>query len=499
MSEYAHIMGNSLGNFKEYWDVIENNPNLQGGYVWEWIDQAIDTVKNGKRILAYGGDFPLEGPVEESFSDNNFSVKGVVTAHRELTPMAVELKKVHQYIKSNYLGNSKLRVFNSYFFRDLSNFFLLWELVKDGTTVQRGSIQDLSLAPRDSSTFDLRLKEPSEKGEYFLNVSYQLKKDEPFLPAGYEQAYEQFALSDPVPPALPGGSSKGTLKLEDGSDRIVLKGKGFELQFDKKQGRLSTYLRNGDTLMHAGPAPAFWRAPTDNDIGAGYNRKLRDWREVYEQATTSRHSVDQTEQGYSILFEKSLLKGDAKSVIRYQVFPDGRILVEHDFKALKGEHPILMRVGTNLELASRLDQIRFYGRGPWENYWDRKYASSVGLYKQTLEDQYFPYARPQESGNKTDVRWVDLTDKKGKGLRFAFVDSLLNFSALPYSLDDLDPEVDKKQYHSGELELRDRIYMHVDLQQIGLQGIDSWGSQPLPAYRLPFKDYRLTYQIIPLN
>jgi beta-galactosidase len=202
---------------------------------------------------------------------------------------------------------------------------------------------------------------------------------------------------------------------------------------------------------------------------------------------------------YLVTVVKDLLKGDAQSIISYYIHPDGSMDVKNNFKAIRGSHKLLMRAGNNLELNKSLQQITFYGRGPGENYWDRKSASLVGLFKQTLDEQYFPYARPQESGNKSDIRWVSLTDKNGKGIKFAFVDSLLNFSALPYSLDDLDPEVEKKQYHSGELEPRDKIYMHLDLNQIGLQGIDSWGSQPLEQYRIPFDDFFYSYRIIPLK
>nr|WP_206106038.1 beta-galactosidase small subunit [Olivibacter sp. XZL3] len=172
--------------------------------------------------------------------------------------------------------------------------------------------------------------------------------------------------------------------------------------------------------------------------------------------------------------------------------------MENSFKAINGNHKLLMRIGNNLELNAQLDQIRFYGRGPWENYWDRKSASMVGLYQQKVDEQYFPYARPQESGNKSDVRWVSFTNARGKGIKFVYVDSLLNFSALPYSLDDLDPEVEKQQYHSGELEKRNKTYVHMDLNQIGLQGIDSWGSQPLEKYRLPYQDYSYSYFMVPL-
>jgi beta-galactosidase len=200
-----------------------------------------------------------------------------------------------------------------------------------------------------------------------------------------------------------------------------------------------------------------------------------------------------------VLFKKSLVNGDAEVEQIFTVFGDGSVKVNNRFTAVKGKYPMLMRVGNDLQVSDNFDQVQWYGRGPWESYWDRKSASLVGLYQQTLDEQYFPYARPQESGNKSDVRWASLTNKKGKGLKVIFADSLLNVSALPYSLDDLDPETEKKQYHSGELVKKDRIYLHVDWQQLGLQGIDSWGSRPLEQYRIPFNNHQYSYWLVPLK
>ncbi|MEH6309008.1 glycoside hydrolase family 2 TIM barrel-domain containing protein [Olivibacter sp. CPCC 100613] len=500
MSEYAHIMGNSLGNFKEYWDVIENNPSLQGGYVWEWIDQALDTVKNGKQIMAYGGDFPLEGPVDQNITDNNFCVKGVVTAYRDLTPMAVELKKVHQYIKTSYIGDFRIRIKNTYFFRDLANFQLHWTLLENGKAVQEGTVAHLDVAPEDSTVVTLPIKAAHirEGKEYFINVHYALKAAEPFLAQGYELAYDQFALNKPVPFAV-NPETSGRLSLEERGNTAVIKGKGFEVGFDRQSGTMLYYTQGDEKLLAQGPVPSFWRAPTDNDIGAGYHTKLRAWRKAYEEGRSASIAIKLENSVYHVTIKKELLQGDAEMIQRYTIYPNGSLLVNNQFKAIKGEHKVLMRAGNNLTLNRSLHRIDFYGRGPWENYWDRKSASLVGLYKQKLEEQYFPYARPQESGNKSDVRWVSLTNDKGRGLRFEYTDSLLNFSALPYSLDDLDPEAEKKQYHSGELLKQEAIFMHLDLNQIGLQGIDSWGSQPLKQYRIPFSDFSYSYRIVPLK
>ncbi|WP_276483279.1 glycoside hydrolase family 2 TIM barrel-domain containing protein [Paraflavitalea pollutisoli] len=499
MSEYAHIMGNSLGNFKEYWDRIEALPSLQGGFIWEWIDQGIDTVRNGKRFLAYGGDFPLSGPVNENFSDNNFCVKGVVTAHRGLTPMAIEVKQVYQHIKTKLASPQSVKVRNGYFFRTLDNLQLNWELLQDGKVIEKGSIAQLPVAPQQESTVAIPYKHtPGAGHEYFLNISYTFKKAEPFLEAGYVIAAEQFAMRPQVVYSA-AVAKGGNVQVKEAGSQLTLTGKDFVIDFDLSKGSLLSYTLKGQPLLQQGPQPAFWRAPTDNDIGAGYNRSLRKWRNAYEKGTALTVAKQAVAGGYEVVFTKQLLSGDAVAEQTFTVYGDGAVKVDNRFKAVGGNHKLLYRVGNDLQLAGGLTNIRFYGRGPWENYWDRKAASPVGFYAQTVEEQYFPYARPQESGNKSDVRWVALTNKQGRGFRFEMVDSLLNFAALPYSLDDLDPETDKKQYHSGELVPRKEIYLHIDLQQLGLQGIDSWGSQPLEEYRIPYKNHQYSYWIKPLK
>ena len=499
MSEYAHIMGNSLGNFKDYWNAIENHPYLQGGFIWEWIDQSIDTVKNGRRIKAYGGDFPLEGPVDENLSDNNFCIKGVVTAYRELTPMAVEVKKVYQHIKAAWQGN-QLQVTNGYFFRDISNMKMDWRLLEDGLVVEKGTVNELQTGPQQTSTLALPIKTTKKNSkEYFLNVSFTLKTQEPFLPAGYEIAYEQFPFNDftAAPVAAPAG---GNLNITQSPGRYVISGKDFAIEFDTAKGKLTAYTLNHTPVLLSGPVPAFWRAPNDNDIGAGTNKSLRIWRNVFDEGKVIEASLIRVNgQMCQVVFKKSLANGDAVHEQTFSLYGDGSVQVSNLFRAVKGKYLMLMRVGNDLEINKQLDQIRYYGRGPWENYQDRKSASLVGQYQQTLSTQYFPYARPQESGNKTDVRWVSFTDARGRGLRFGMADSLLSFSALPYSMDDLDPGPAKKQYHSGELVERDRIYVHMDLQQTGVGGIDSWGALPVETYRMPYRDYQYSYWIRPIK
>ncbi|MBK9567087.1 MAG: DUF4981 domain-containing protein [Saprospiraceae bacterium] len=493
-SEYAHIMGNSLGNFQDYWDIIESHPKLQGGFIWEWIDQSIDTIKNGNRIKAYGGDFPLDGPVDENLSDNNFCVKGVVDAYRNVTPMALEVKKVYQHIKTQWKGKNTINLKNGYFFKSMDNVMLRWVLLENGESKETGTLTSLNLSAQEQNEISLPLKTRMlADNEYQLNIYYHLINDEPFLPKGYEIAAEQFLLKT-LPPVRPVPSSKSSLKVEHSTDKYTVSGKNFSVVFDLRQGTLAKYIYKGEEIIQQGPKPSFWRAPTDNDIGAGFNRTLRMWRNAYDEGTELKTSIQKIRDNeYKISMSKTLVNGDAAHEQIFTVYGDGSIQVQNNFRSFKGKYALLLRSGNDVVLNKNYSNISWYGRGPGENYWDRKTNTFIGQYRQHIDEQYYGYARPQESGNHTEVRWVTFNNAKGRKIHFSFADTLLSFSALPYSLDDLDPEMNKKQYHSGELVKRNEIYLHMDLNQTGLQGIDSWGAWPMVKYRIPFKDYAYSY------
>lgn len=499
MSEYAHIMGNSLGNFKEYWDAIESYPNLQGGFIWEWIDQGIDTVKNGKRILAYGGDFPLDQPTDNNFSDNNFCVKGVVTGYRGYTPMSREVMKVHQNIKTKAIDAQKgaLTVTNAFFFRDLSNFTLCWAIVENGKTVEKGVVADINTAPRTTKAVAIPFKtslDPTK--EYFINVSYVLKNAEAFSDAGFVQAYEQIPIITPL--RAVDVKPTGKLIITKTDKQLIAEGKNFKATFDLVNGTLLSYMVKGVQILNNGPKPNFWRAPTDNDMGAGFNKSLRMWRGAYDKGALVSADVKKiSDSQYAVTFKKNVVDGDALAEQTFTIDGNGNIKVDNRFNAIKGTYETMYRIGNAMELNREFDTITWYGRGPWENYWDRKESATVGIYKQKLSDQYFAYARPQESGNKSDVRWVTLINAKGTGIKIEG-EGLVNFSALPFDMNALDPELNKKQYHSGELAESTSINLNIDFQQLGVQGIDSWGSKPLKKYLLPFHTYEYTYWIKPL-
>jgi len=414
--------------------------------------------------------------------------------------MAIEIKKVHQNIKTRYKGNNEIEVTNGFFFKDLSNVKLDWEITEDGAVVAKGTLAGLSIEPQAKAQMILPVKlKPKEGKEYLLNVSYRLKKEEPFLDKDYEVAAEQFAYNGSPAPYNYQGTTAAVTATRNGNS-LMLKGSGFAAEFDLNKGVLVQYSLKGTPVLVKGPRPAFYRAPTDNDIGAGLNRSLRNWRNVYESATNIQAKTEQVSKSeYRVVFTTDLLKGTARTEQVFTIYGDGNILVKNHYILDKGEYKTVMRVGNDMELGKEFSKIQWYGRGPWENYWDRHTASNIGRYSQTIDQQYFPYARPQESGNKTDVRWISMQNGKGLGIRFELADSVLSVAALPYSLEQLDPAPVKKQFHSGELEKADRIFMHVDLKQLGLQGMDSWGAMPLKEYWIQAGTYAYSYWIRPLR
>ncbi|MDR1343577.1 MAG: DUF4981 domain-containing protein [Prevotellaceae bacterium] len=499
-SEYAHAMGNSLGNFKEYWEVIEDPkyPTLQGGFIWEWIDHGLQVTRNGKTFYAYGGDFEPASVFEGKGNDRNFVIDGMIASNRTPNPGTHEVKKVYQNIGTTLLSKQdyEVEVKNKAFFRDLSSYYLTWELLENGLPVQSGRVDNLNVAPRQTEKVKLPVtyaRQATGK-EYFLNVSYKLKAAEPFLPKDFTLADEQFALSTFVAPAI--ALSPAPLTATQTAKEWTGKGKNFSVTFDLATGTISSYTYNGQKLIGSGGGQInFWRPMTDNDHGAQLNNKLRVW---HDAGKTEPATVKITQEGaaYKIVAEKSLLGGDAKLTQTYTVDGSGTIAVDNRFEKIKGEHPMMPKFGACFVIPKQYSNLTYYGRGPWENYIDRCYSANAGLYKSTVDEQFFPYARPQETGNKTDVRWLSLTDKKGNGLKITG-ELPIEFSALFYSIDDLDPEKDRNQHHAGELAKRNEIYLNVDCRQMGVAGIDSWGALPLDEYRVKYDSYRYVYFIQP--
>ena len=500
MCEYAHAMGNTLGNFKEYWEIIESYPALQGGFIWDWVDQGVWLEKNGVRFFGYGGDWGPPGTP----SDNNFNCNGLVLPDRTPGPHAYEMKKVYQNIKFRMLNEQQgiVEVKNGYYFRDLSNFSLKWMLIENGKQSRNGAIQSIDALPGKDVVFDLGLNLSSRAGvEYYLQLSVITKKAEGLVPAGHEQAREEFAIGgEPSPVRFV--ADRAPIALDDSGGQIALSNKNFSLEFNKETGLIQSYTIKGKQMWCQGPRPNFWRPPNDNDFGAGSQKSMGIWKDVGKSERAKRVIIDRDERNpdgsVCVRVETPLLKNDALVVAEYTIDGKGTITVRNNFIALRGKQPNLFKVGSHLLLPAEFTAIQWYGRGPHESYWDRKSSAFVGLYEGTIKSQYHPYTRPQESGNKTDVRWARLKRNDGSGFEIRFVDGLLNVNALPYSPDQLYPGETKRQTHSLELKPDEFIHLDIDYQQMGVAGIDSWYSLPLEQYRLPYQNYSYSYRIIPL-
>ncbi|GAB1308721.1 glycoside hydrolase family 2 TIM barrel-domain containing protein [Urechidicola sp. KH5] len=493
--EYAHAMGNSMGGFKEYWDLYEEYEKLQGGFIWDYVDQGLKTVKNGHEIYAYGGDF---GP-EDVPSSNNFLNNGLVQPDRTLNPHMYEVKHIHQNIKfyEKDLNKGIVSIKNWYFFRDLSNYALSWEIIENGKSIESGMIKDINVLPKETKDFQIPFKSELKPGnEYLLNVNATTKSEEPLIPEGYELAYEQFNLQAFEFPSEY-TSKEGELTIADSDVELLISGKDFSVTFNKIDGVISSYTYQSNEIIEQGPKINFWRAPVDNDYGAKTPVKNKEWKTAFNDVISD-FSFSKKENFVTVVIENSILEGDATTKQIIQVLADGTLKIDNTITKIKGKHTNLPKFGNQLVLNSEFKTLKWYGKGPFEAYADRQHAAKIGLYNQTIEEQYHPYIRPQETGNKSEVRWAVLDTKKGVGLKIWGTDAL-NISALNFSTSDLDSGDKKGQEHAGELSPRKEVYVNIDGYQMGLGSVNSWGAKPLKQYLLPFKNYNYTYWIRPVQ
>ncbi len=510
--EYAHSMGNSTGNLQDYWDLIEKYPVLQGGFIWDWVDQGILTKDaQGNKFWAYGGD--LGGDTLQT--DGNFCCNGIINPDRSVKPTLIEVGKVYQYIgfKAVNLAKGEIEIRNKYSFTNLSEFAFEWEVVADGQVIKSGKITNLELAPNTTKkmTIDVAV-DPKPATEYFLNISAKLKKGKGILPAGTKLAYEQFLLpfyKKAVPVSK--NSLAAPTSKEEGNN-ILVEGPGFKMKFSKEEATLKSYQLDGKEMLKAGPIPNFWRAPTDNDFGNGLDKRSRVWRKAGEQKTVKSATVKQVGKEVVVSFNFDL-NNDKKQPIAnytstYTVLGTGEVVVANDFKMTRDSLPEIIRFGMNLVMPREFDQMSWLGRGPHESYQDRYTSALVGLYSGPVADQYFAYIRPQENGNKTDVRWLSITNKDGLGLEF-IGQPLLSVSAHHQIMEDFespdrtDGRVKEGQKmvrrHINDVKPRDLTSINIDYKQQGVGGDDSWGAWTHDEYRLREKAYSYTFRICPLK
>ncbi|HCY43334.1 MAG TPA: beta-galactosidase [Prolixibacteraceae bacterium] len=510
--EYAHAMGNSVGNLQDYWDLIEKYPVLQGGFIWDWVDQGILTQDSaGTKFWAYGGD--LGG--DTLATDGNFCNNGIINPDRTIKPTLIEVGKVYQHIgfKAVNLNSGEIEIRNKYSFTNLSEFTFSWEVVADGQVLKSGEITDLELAPNTSKKVQLDVKVDAQPAtEYFLNISAKLKNAKGILSAGTKLAYEQFQLPFSKKAVTAAKSALGKATLNEVGNNIVVEGQGFKIDFSKDEATLKSYQIDGKEMLMAGPVPNFWRAPIDNDFGNGLDRRSRVWRKAGEQKSVKSATVKQVGNEVVVNFNFDL-NNDKKQVIAnynsvYTVLGNGEVIVNNSFKMMKDSLPEIVRFGVNLVMPREFDQMSWLGRGPHESYQDRFTSALVGLYSGAVADQYFAYIRPQENGNKTDVRWMSIANKDGLGLQFIGL-PLLSVSAHHQIMEDFESpartdgrvkEGEKMvRRHTNDVVPRDLTSINIDYKQMGVGGDDSWGAWTHDEYRLREKAYNYSFRISPLR
>ncbi|QTD37039.1 DUF4981 domain-containing protein [Polaribacter batillariae] len=499
-SEYAHAMGNSMGNFKDYWNVIRKYKTLQGGFIWDMIDQSVyKKRKDGTVIFAYGGDF---GPKDVP-SSNNFLNNGVFNPERKPNPHAFEVKNVYQDVLTSWAdkNTATIKVFNEFFFKDLSNVSLKWELLLDGVVSQKGTIENLEVNPQQSKTYNLPINLADKQyNEALINVTYHLKKAVPFLPKDYKIASEQLSLKGSWKNDV---TVKGVSKMhvEKGTSEITFKSDKASITFNKNTGLISGYTFNNQNILKENTQihPNFWRAPNDNDMGGGFQKKFVAWKNPMKEAKLTNWNYSVTED-YKVVVKANytLPTVHSKLALTYEINSNGVIHIEQSIAIDASKKvAVLPRFGIEMVLPKKFNTIAYYGRGPHENYIDRNYSSKVGLYNQTVSEQYYPYIRPQETGHKTDIRWWRLSDGKTTNIKITS-NTLFGATALHYLTSDLDDGLEKEQRNAADIKERNLTNLQLDYKQMGLGGIDSWGALPLEKYRLSEKSYTCTFKITPL-
>ena len=498
MCEYAHSMGNSTGNLKEYWEAVKKYDLLQGGFIWDFVDQGVrKKAESGQEFFAYGGDF------DDEPNDANFCMNGLVFADRTIQPELYEVKKVYQMVdfEAADLEANRITITNNYAFTDLSEFIFSWALLEDGSVIQDGNLT-VDLAPASSRTIPLPVKKSKTVpgAEYWLNISLTLKEDTPWAGEGHEVAWEQFRL--PFFTALTGAKNtigRGEpLKVGETGNILRINNQNIELEFDKSRGVIQKLMYQGNPVIHNGNGPALnaYRAPTDNDINLIADWKRFDrWKKAgLDQMRPEVKDFSFENVGGTVKIKtrmRYLAQNDAgfENEGVYTVFPDGAIAFDHRITPF-GDLPPLPKVGLVMSLEDNFDQVKWYGRGPHENYADRKESADVGIYSAAVSDMYVPYPKPQETGNREDCRWLLLTDKKSNGVLLV-ADSVFSFSALHFTASDL-----AGASHTWKLQPRDEVILAIDTQQRGL-GNSSCGPVTLPQYCLNKNTYQLKFSIRP--
>lgn len=515
MSEYAHAMGNSTGNFRELWNEFYKYDNIQGGFIWDWVDQGFSKKDvNGKEYFTYGGDYNEKAP-----SDGNFNCNGIVNPDRNPHPAIVEVKRAYQYIQfvPKDLKTGTITIKNLYDFTPTSDFSFTYSISVNGIKTKVGSLSVKNIAPGQSR--DIRIPVSIQKGaDVYLKISASLKASKGLLKKGYVVATDQFCLNKRGPKTI--SAPSGSVKSSSKGNSLTISGNNFTILFDKSTGLIKSYKVNKIEQLYDGfeITPSFWRAPTDNDFGARLPYLLKDWRKV----SFSPKKLDCSNgTGKVIVTATYSLPENCNLKMVYTILSNGKIHVGYNFEGNPSSNSNVFRHGIRLRLPHNFSAIEYFGRGPQENYCDRKWGTDVGIYKNSVNKEAYPYVRPQETGHHTDCRWLKVYKPKGGGILFQ-ADDMIEFSALNSALEDFDSESSsrpyqwnnytqdedhskeagylrfKKQTHINDIVERDFTEVSIDGEMMGLGGDNSWGARPYGNYMIPTsQSFSFGFYIIP--
>jgi beta-galactosidase len=512
MCEYAHAMGNSTGNLQDYWDVIEKYPKLQGGFIWDWVDQGfLKTNENGEKYWTYGGDYGDEGIT----SDGNFNINGLVWPDRTPHPGLFEVNKVYQYVGFQPVDLKKgiIKVTNKYDFTNLSEFNFEWDVVADGKVMQSGKLTFPDLKPKTETAAFIPLKkiDPVPGTEYFLNIRAIRSDAWNYVPEDHVYASAQFKLPAEGKPVMAKEDNLAALQTRTIDKKLEVSGVDMKIGFDLGTGRLTSYNYKGKELIRKGPEPDFWRPPTDNDYGYNMDKLLGVWKKAGERTVVTKANISQPELDKVVVtFNYDIPNASGEKIGGYAstftIYGSADVIVKNQFSKLSDNIPEIPRMGMQMQLPQEFTNLKWLGRGPHENYVDRKTSAYVGLYESTVADQYIPYIRPQENGYKTETRWLTLTDDNGTGILVSG-NPLICFAALNNIHDDFESPGKLSTYrkdaktantHTIDIKPRDLVNLNVDLGQMGVGGDNSWGALIHPQYRLLAKKYEYSFRIRPI-
>ncbi|MBP3289623.1 MAG: DUF4981 domain-containing protein [Alistipes sp.] len=508
LCEYAHAMGNSMGGFKEYWDLTRKYDNYQGGFIWDFVDQGLARYEaDGKVSFLYGGDFNDYDP-----SDNSFNNNGVFAADRRPHAHAYEVQRIQQDIHTTPVDikNGVVEIYNERFFTDLTPYALEWELLCNGKPFKRGRIDDLDLKPQERKQISLGYSAAevadNHRDEILLNISYVLKESQPLLDAGFIVAREQMVINTYQFFHNKGGMTieGNPIKISNDGNATIISSENCSIKFNA-EGFICSMQYDGEELLAEGSTlrPNFWRAPTENDLGARADRKFAAWRNPkMELKSITAEPFDKEQCPTIAVINTSFAIPDVKAMLNITYFIDNngnlQILAKLDTED-GADVSGMFRVGMRMEMPARYSVMHYYGRGPIESYSDRKAAADIGLYTQRVADQYDEtLVRPQESGLHSDLRWCEITDSSGFGICLRG-GSAFALSALPYSQEAMDVSVGPKQRHSGDLKPDGKTHICFDGIHQGLGCINSWSFPPQKPYRVEYQDYKYEFFITPVG